>query len=178
MYNSLMSTLQEGAKTFGRQRQPRTQMPDIQMPNSTGALREGDKTGLGTVTTRFGGQTRYEPKHPGIDIAAPLGAAGQFFAPGKVTEVEMGHKQGEPRSYGNYVVVQDAYGNKHRYSHLTQSWVKVGDTVQAGQKGYAIGNTGSSYSTSGGTGSHLDYRIMDANRRYLDPSPYVKSIYG
>jgi len=39
------------------------------------------------------------------------------------------------------------------------------------------GNTGAAYSTSGGTGSHLDYRIKDAYDRYVKPSRFIRGNY-
>ena len=127
---------------------------------------------LGTVTTPYGGSTRYEKVHPGIDIANKIGTIIPSFLGGKVTAVETGRRQGE-RGYGNYVIITDQYGGKHRYSHLSQSYVKVGQDVQTGAPIGAMGATGQTYSLTGGTGSHLDYRILDAYNRYINPVAYI-----
>jgi len=133
-------------------------------------------SGMGTETVDYGGQTKLEQFHPGIDIGAPEGTPVQSPIQGTVTEAQTGHVHGEPHSFGNYVVVTDAQGNKHRFSHLSQEWVKIGDTVNPGQQFAAIGSTGSTYSASGiGTGPHLDYRITNAYNKYVNPHSYYGS---
>ncbi len=131
---------------------------------------------MGTITTPFGGGTKFEHFHPGIDIANKIGTSIKAFSPGIVKEVVTGLKKGD-KGYGNYIIVEDPYGNKHRYSHLSQSFVQVGAPIKAGANIGAMGATGSTYSTSGGTGSHLDYRIRDAAGRYLDPFTYLTKFY-
>lgn len=126
---------------------------------------------LGSITTKYGGGTRYEKFHPAVDIANKIGTPIPSFTPGKVTEVATGRRQGD-KGYGNYVIVTDAQGNKHRYSHLHQSYVRVGDVLNPKDVLGTMGNTGSTYSNTGGTGSHLDYRILDAYGRYVNPSKY------
>lgn len=127
---------------------------------------------IGVVTTPYGGSTKYEKFHPGIDIANKIGTPLYSTTGGKVSQVVSGKKQGDP-GYGNYVEVVDAKGNRHRYSHLANSYVNVGDIVKQGQIYGTMGNTGSTYSTSGGTGSHLDYRIWDMYNKYVNPMNYL-----
>lgn len=148
-------------------------MPKTSM--STPAMAPNTK--LGTVTVRPGESTRYEKSHPGIDIANAIGTRLPAFTGGAVTAVKTGQKQGSP-GYGNYVIITDRDGNQHRYSHLSNSMVKVGDTVQPGQIIGTMGNTGQTYSLSGGTGSHLDYRILNAFGKYVDPTIYVNALTG
>ena len=142
-----------------------------QTPNNYEAFNK-----LGTMTTPYGGSTNYEKFHPGVDIAAPTGTEVPAFAGGTVTDVRTNVGRTSSPSYGNYVIVTDPSGQKHRYSHLSQSWVKVGDTVQSGQRIGAIGATGSVYSQSGGDPSHLDYRITDAYNKYVNPSQYLAKL--
>lgn len=123
---------------------------------------------LGRVSVPYGGGTKYEKFHPAIDIANKFGTPIPFYSSGKVTEVVTGKRQGDPWS-GNYVVVQDNDGNKWRYSHLSSSYVKVGDTVQKGQVAMAMGNSGYTYSSSGGDASHLDLRIRNFAGKYISP---------
>ena len=130
---------------------------------------------LGVVTTKWGESTRYEKFHPGIDIANKKGTPITAFASGVVTAVTSGHKHGE-NGYGNQVEVTDAYGNKHRYSHLNQEFVKVGQRVGKGQPIALMGDSGSTYSPSGkSTGTHLDYRIVNAYNKYINPYTYLKN---
>ena len=130
-------------------------------------------TKLGTVTVPYGGSTRYEKFHPAVDIANKIGTPLQAFTSGVVTEIKTGYKQGD-KGYGNYVIVTDPQGNKHRYSHLEKAFVKVGQPVQRGSVFGTIGNTGSTYSLHGGTGAHLDYRVVDMYNKYVNPSLFIK----
>lgn len=128
--------------------------------------------GLGTTTVNYGGSTNYEKFHPAIDIANEIGTPIPSFVEGRVIE-EVGEKKQGDKGYGNYIIVEDKNGNKHRYSHLSKQFVKIGDQVAKGQTIGAMGNTGSTYSNSGGTGSHLDYRVMDVYNKYINPKQFL-----
>jgi murein DD-endopeptidase MepM/ murein hydrolase activator NlpD len=151
------------------------------MPQSSGTKGRADINAiypglskLGAVTTPYGGSTKFEQFHPGIDIANKMGTPIPAITGGTVTEVVGGKKQGD-KGFGNTVVVQDAQGNKYRYSHLHQQYVKVGQKVSPGMQIGTMGNTGSTYSTSGGDGTHLDLRIYDAFNKYMNPSQYLNT---
>ena len=147
--------------------------PTMKFSGLKNQVREGQKFGnLGTVTVSPGGSTRYEANHPGIDIGNKIGTPIPTFTGWKVTDVVSGKKQGD-KAYGNYVVVTDPQGNNHRYSHLTNSFVRVGQDVPKGFILGGMGNTGAAYSTSGGTGSHLDYRIKDMYGKYVNPWKFL-----
>jgi murein DD-endopeptidase MepM/ murein hydrolase activator NlpD len=128
--------------------------------------------GLGQVTTPYGGSTKYESFHPGLDIANKIGTPIQSYTPGKVTAVRTGQQQGGP-DFGNYVVITDPEGNQFRYSHLAGENVKIGQTVNKGSVIGTMGNTGQTYSLSGGTGSHLDLRIKNLYGKYVNPNRYI-----
>jgi murein DD-endopeptidase MepM/ murein hydrolase activator NlpD len=148
-------------------------------PRDPGSYSEGyDVSKLGVVTTPYGGNTRGEAFHPGVDVANAIGTPIPSFTSGTVSAVSTGHVHGEPRSYGNYVIVTDDKGDKHRYSHLNNAWVKIGDKVSQGQQLGAMGTTGATYSRSGGTGSHLDYRVANAFGKYVDPTQFIRQYYG
>lgn len=129
---------------------------------------------LGIVTTMPFTPTRYEQSSPGIDIANRMGTPIPAFTGGIVVAVDYGKSQGD-KGYGNFVIVKDKDGNQHRYSHLQKGYVKVGDQISRGQVLGAMGNTGSTYSESGGDATHLDYRIVSAYGKYLNPLTYVKN---
>ena len=132
---------------------------------------------LGTETTRWGESTRYEKFHPGIDIANATGTPITSFTPGIVTSTTTGHAHGE-KGFGNSVVITDALGNKHRYSHLQNVNVKPGQQVTTGTQIGKMGASGSTYSPSGkGQGTHLDYRIVSAANKYLNPNIYLANFY-
>lgn len=135
-------------------------------------------SGLGSITTPYRGSTIYEPggRHGGIDIANKEGTAIPAFTGGTVTESVTGKRNNAKEDgFGNYIVVTDAQGNKHRYSHLQGALVPIGSQVQKGQVLGTMGRTGAAYSEHGGTGSHLDYRvyqIVDGWKRYVDPNQF------
>lgn len=124
---------------------------------------------LGKITTPYGGQTRNEGFHPGVDVANKNGTPIPNMASGVVTKVITGRKNGD-NNFGNQVVVKDRKGNSHMYSHLKDIFVRPGQKVKKGNITMTMGDTGASYSPSGGDSSHLDYRIVDAYGKYRDPS--------
>jgi len=154
-------TQQQPNQQLRQQLQQRQQQPQQQ------------QGGLGQVTVPYGGSTRYEKFHPGIDVANKIGTNVPSFTQGKVTEIVGGKVQGN-KGYGNYVIITDPQGNRHRYSHLNQSFVKLNQPVRRGSIIGGMGNTGSTYSLHGGTGSHLDYRIQNIYNRYINPSQFIK----
>lgn len=134
-----------------------------------------DAKGL-TVTTPYMGSTKFEAQHPGIDYSRGMDAPVQSWTGGKVAEVVTGKVKGSP-SFGNYVVVIDDQGNKHRYSHLQGGYipVSVGQQIQAGDVIGREGATGQVYSLHGGTGAHTDFRSQDIRGKYLDPMRFVNA---
>lgn len=129
---------------------------------------------LGVITTMPGTSTNYEKSHPGVDIANKPGTPIPSFVKGTVVEV-VNNQTGAKNGYGNYVIVKDADGNMHRYSHLSNSYVKVGQPVGRGTVLGGMGNTGATYSEGGsGDGTHLDYRVVTAFGKYMNPMTYVK----
>lgn len=129
---------------------------------------------LGAVTTQFGGQTAFEQSHPGVDIANQYGTPIPATVDGTVVDKKDGQPQGQ--GFGNFVTVQDGNGNKHYYSHLKRGYVNVGDKVRKGVDTLGeMGNSGAAYSKSGqGDGTHLDYRIVNAYGKYINPMSYIK----
>jgi murein DD-endopeptidase MepM/ murein hydrolase activator NlpD len=149
---------------------PETKPEGKPLPEKTEKPKAED---LGNVTTKPGGGTRYTDNHPGVDIANDRGTPVPAFESGVVTEQVAGKRQGD-EDYGNYVVITDRNGNKHRYSHLMKSLVPIGRPVRAGENLGLMGNTGNAYSESGkGDGTHVDYEIVDAFGKYVDPSKFV-----
>jgi murein DD-endopeptidase MepM/ murein hydrolase activator NlpD len=124
---------------------------------------------LGVVTTPFGGKTRGEPVHPGIDIANKPGTPIPAFADGKVVAAGP-----TTNGMGNIVAIKDTAGNTHQYGHLGNVNVKKGQEVKKGQALGPMGSSGNSYSPSGGDPTHLDVRIADAYGRWQNPSKILK----
>lgn len=125
---------------------------------------------MGTLTTPFGGQTRGEAFHPGIDVAAPEGTAIPAVSQGVVTSVNS-----DNTGFGNTVTVKASNGDTQQFAHLQKALVRPGQKVMKGQQIAKMGHSGSSYSPSGGPSDHLDLRIVSAFGRYKNPYSYLKN---
>lgn len=131
------------------------------------------KNVLGNLTVPFGGKTKQEDFHPGVDYANEMGTPIPATVNGVVTKAEGGHQQGD-NNFGNTVEIKDQNGDTHQFHHLQNISVKPGQQVGKGQPVATMGNTGATYSQSGkGDGTHLDYRIVTAYGKYKDPTPYL-----
>lgn len=122
----------------------------------------------GNLTTKFGGRTRGESFHPGIDVANAEGTPIPAFADGVITGVGV-----DNTGFGNVVKLKDAGGNLHQYGHIKKALVKTGDQVEKGQSIAKMGSEGNSYSPSGGDPTHTDIRIVNAYNRYINPMKFL-----
>lgn len=182
--------LQSAAKTVGKLQKSVQPPPSQRFSNVASAVQrpqqqaqgqpQGQQTSngggyrpLGKVTVPYGGSTRYEAFHPGIDLANAIGTPIPALRSGIVTQVVGGKKQGDP-GYGNYAIIQDEQGNTFRYSHLNRGMVQVGQQIQRGQVLGTVGNTGQTYSESGGIGAHLDLRVRNAFGAYVNPASFFR----
>lgn len=128
-------------------------------------------TALGNLTTPFGGKTRGENFHPGIDIANVPGTPVPALEDGVVTSVGK-----TSNGFGNVVVLRDNTGKVHQYGHLMAATVKAGEKVRKGQQIGKMGKTGNSYSPSGGDPTHLDVRVANAKGGWTDPTPMLRNL--
>ncbi len=131
----------------------------------------------GYTESRNGGKRQ----HNGYDFAAPKGTP--IKVPGlglrdmKVTATVTDQSDSK-KGAGNYVRLEgvDAAGNviEIQMNHMdsVQS-MNVGDTLSPGSLLGTVGNSGSTYSKTGGDGSHLDLK-MKVNGKPVDPSSYLK----
>jgi len=119
---------------------------------------------LGDLTTSFGGRTRNDSNHQGIDIANKNGTIIPAMEDGIITGV--GSKND---GSGNVAILKDKNGNMQQYSHLKNALVKPGTIVKRGTPIAQMGSSGNSYSPSNGDSSHLDLRIVNAYGRYINP---------
>lgn len=132
------------------------------------------------VTSPFGMRTDpldagKQQMHKGIDIRCKGDAVLATETGGKV--VATGHNANA--AGGKYVTIeydrQDGSKIQNTYMHLSSVDVKVGDTVQAGQKLGMSGNTGTRT-----TGEHLHFGVAqitaDGQKRDIDPAVYLADI--
>jgi murein DD-endopeptidase len=100
------------------------------------------------------------PSHKGMDFKTPVGTLIVSPRPGRVQRTNWNFKFN-----GNCVEVLYNDGTKARFLHLSETSVKPGQTVGAGEKIGLTGNTGRS------TAPHLHYE-MDKGGRVIDPVDY------
>jgi murein DD-endopeptidase MepM/ murein hydrolase activator NlpD len=122
------------------------------------------------ISSHFGYRTcaGCSSDHQGIDFTPGAGKRIEVIAPGKVVEV------GDPSgALGVYAILKHDVDGTTYYSvsahmELGSLAVKVGDRVELGDKLGTVGNTGMS------TGPHLHFGILDADKRAIDPLPWLK----
>lgn len=115
------------------------------------------------------------PFHNGMDLAAPLGTPIKAIADGVVTEVTDGINNS---TVAGVVAIESTVGGKtitFTFLHMGNSsqYVKVGDTVKAGDHVADVASTGLS------TGAHLHLEVWEGNRstgKHIDPEDYFKEI--
>lgn len=126
---------------------------------------------LGKITTPFGGSTRGEKFHPGVDIANVPGTPVPALADGVITSVGK-----TTNGFGNIVTLKDKEGSVHQYGHLQGANVTPGMRVKKGQQIARMGRSGNSYSPTGGDPTHLDVRIANAYGRWKNPTSYIQNL--
>lgn len=95
--------------------------------------------------------------HNGIDMAGAVGVPIRAAAGGTVIVANSGGWGG---GYGTYVVIKHPNGTQTLYGHLSKTNVRVGETVDRGEKIGALGNTGRS------TGPHLHFEVRGAKNPF------------
>lgn len=98
--------------------------------------------------------------HEGIDVTAPLGAAIEAPAAGRV--ISAGWETG----YGNVIELDHGFGIQTKFAHCSKLVAKLGQHVNRGQVIAEVGSTGLS------TGPHLHYEVH-VNGKPVDPLRYV-----
>jgi len=120
----------------------------------------------GIITGVYGSQRYYNgvPKTPhyGLDYAGKTGDPVKAPADGEVLLYvpDMFYS-------GGTMIIDHGHGVSSTFLHLSDAYVKVGDTVKQGQLVAAVGASGRA------TGPHLDWRINWFNMR-LDPALVLK----
>jgi murein DD-endopeptidase MepM/ murein hydrolase activator NlpD len=98
--------------------------------------------------------------HPGIDLAAPLGAPIVAAADGVVTSA------GPASGFGNAVVIRHSQNVETVYGHMRYWFVRAGQRVRAGQVIALVGSEGHS------TGPHLHFEVRRAGK-LTDPAAWL-----
>jgi murein DD-endopeptidase MepM/ murein hydrolase activator NlpD len=98
--------------------------------------------------------------HYGMDFTAPTGTEIYATGDGKIVTVEWSR-----RGYGNQIIIDNGYGYKTMYAHLTDFNVRLGQEVKRGDVIGYVGNTGLS------TAPHLHYEVYMNNKK-VNPINY------
>jgi murein DD-endopeptidase MepM/ murein hydrolase activator NlpD len=114
-------------------------------------------SGFGWRMSPFTGRRSF---HSGLDIAADPGTDIVAAARGRVVFA------GRKGPLGQTVVLEHGYGFRTLYGHASALHVRVGETVDRGQRVAAVGSSGRS------TGPHLHYNLT-LDGRNLDPTGYI-----
>jgi len=104
--------------------------------------------------------------HEGIDLPAPTGTPVLAAADGQVVYAGSG-----VRGYGNLVVLQHAGDLLTVYAHNSAIFVAQGQSVRAGDRIAAVGQTGRA------TGPHLHFEVRQGQIP-RDPMPYLPATGG
>ncbi|QRO50306.1 glucosaminidase domain-containing protein [Butyricimonas virosa] len=132
------------------------------------------------VTSPFGMRTDpmdagKQQMHKGIDIRCKGDAVLATENNGKVVAVNQNANTAGGKSVTIEYPRSDGSKVQNTYMHLSSVDVKVGDTVQAGQKVGVSGNTGTRT-----TGEHLHFGVTlvsaDGQKRDMDPAVYLAEI--
>ena len=130
------------------------------MPSING-IKLAVKPVSGTISSRYGVSSRIRSSnHTGLDIATAQGTPIKVVADGTVTNASY------TGSYGNLVKINHGNGIETWYAHTSKMYVKVGQTVKAGDVIAAVGTTGNS------TGPHLHFEIR-INGKHVNPQNYL-----
>ena len=99
--------------------------------------------------------------HQGVDIGIPEGKKFKSSIYGEVVKTNTGYNGG----YGNNVIIKDALGNYHQFSHMKDISVKEGQFVTPETFLGTSGKTGRAF------GAHVDYKIFKNGK--LDSRGYA-----
>lgn len=100
--------------------------------------------------------------HNAFDIANPSAPAITAAGDGKVISVQYLNY-----GYGRHLIIDNGDGLSTLYAHMSEIYVKAGDTVSRGQVIGKMGSTGRS------TGTHLHFEVRK-NGTPVNPSSYLK----
>jgi murein DD-endopeptidase MepM/ murein hydrolase activator NlpD len=132
--------------------------------NSSAPIRQGSGRFIwpvaGLVSSPFCEQRSWEACHPGVDIAAPTGAAIRAADTGQVVLA------GSQGGYGNFTCIAHSRTLSTCYAHQSEILVRPGDVVVRGQVIGAVGCTGFCF----GPHLHFEVRISGA---VVDPAAYL-----
>ena len=112
------------------------------------------------LTSHFNEARSYE-RHPGVDLAVPVGTPVYAAQSGKVTVASY------YGGYGNCVMIFHGDGLTSVYGHNSKLAVKQGKYVRKGELIAYAGSTGRS------SGSHLHFEVRNSAGTPISPGPFI-----
>jgi hypothetical protein len=123
------------------------------------------------TTSGFG--QRGTGKHSGVDLKADSGTRVVSIADGEVFKSD---DTSDPNGYGGQILIKHLLDGKpyySKYAHLRKRYVKVGETVTAGEKIGESGGGPNDPNKGRSTGPHLHFEILDGGKKPIDPEPIL-----
>lgn len=176
----VMAEMRAEGRSVGVENNPRRETPAAHVPQSAGYSFPVEREEFLFITSPFG--NRQDPMdatrqqmHKGIDIKTNHEAVLATENGGKVVSVNHNANTAGGKSVTVEYSREDGSKVQCSYLHLSDIAVKVGDTVNAGQKLGVSGNTGTRT-----TGEHLHFGVKsvsaDGSKRDMDPAAYLAEI--
>jgi hypothetical protein len=126
------------------------------------------------ATSSFG--QRGTGKHSGIDLKADSGTRVVSITDGEVFKSD---DSSDPNGYGGQIVIKHLLNGKtyySKYAHLRKRYVRVGETVTAGEKIGESGGGPNDPNKGRSTGPHLHFEILDGSKQPINPEPILTGV--
>ena len=123
------------------------------------------------TTSGFG--QRGTGKHSGVDLKVDSGTRVVSIADGEVFKSD---DTSDPNGYGGQILIKHLLDGKpyySKYAHLRKRYVRVGETVTAGEKIGESGGGPNDPNKGRSTGPHLHFEILDGGKKPIDPEPIL-----
>ena len=126
------------------------------------------------TTSGFG--QRGTGKHSGVDLKADSGTRVVSIADGEVFKSD---DTSDPNGYGGQIIIKHLLNGKtyySKYAHLRKRYVRVGETVTAGEKIGESGGGPNDPNKGRSTGPHLHFEILDGAKQPINPEPILTGV--
>jgi hypothetical protein len=126
------------------------------------------------TTSGFG--QRGSGRHNGVDLKADSGTRVLSIADGEVFKSD---DTSDPNGYGGQILIKHLLDGKpyySKYAHLKKRYVRVGETVSAGEKIGESGGGPNDPNKGRSTGPHLHFEILDGARQSMNPEPILTGV--
>ena len=123
------------------------------------------------ATSSFG--QRGTGRHSGVDLKADSGTRVVSITDGEVFKSD---DTSDPNGYGGQIIIKHLLNGKtyySKYAHLRKRYVRVGETVTAGEKIGESGGGPNDPNKGRSTGPHLHFEILDGGKKPIDPEPIL-----